>query len=170
MTIFDQWKEKYILGNDPTRSVVMSVLIMIFGALVAASNDLAFDLHAYFFILCNDAFTASYGVYTKKSLNHKDLGKYGLLFYNSLLRYVKESMKSRKLMPIMSVVPWCWNIIFSLPLILVVSYFTGDIQKAIEYEGWGNPMFFVQFRFGYKNATLSLTHQKFFSITRYHPK
>ena len=83
----DHWKEKYILGNDPTRSVVMSVLIMIFGALVAASNDLAFDLHAYFFILCNDAFTASYGVYTKKSLNHKDLGKYGLLFYNSLLRY-----------------------------------------------------------------------------------
>lgn len=83
----DHRKEKYILGNDPTRSVVMSVLIMIFGALVAASNDLAFDLHAYFFILCNDAFTASYGVYTKKSLNHKDLGKYGLLFYNSLLRY-----------------------------------------------------------------------------------
>lgn len=110
--------EKYILGNEATRSVTMSVLIMIFGALVAASNDLAFDLHAYFFILCNDAFTASYGVYTKKSLNHKDLGKYGLLFYNSLL---------------------------SLPLILVVSYFTGDIQKAIEYEGWGNPMFFVQF-------------------------
>merc|ERR1712113_290538 len=51
--------EKYILSNDPTRSVVMSVFIMIFGALVAASNDLAFDLHAYFFILCNDAFTAS---------------------------------------------------------------------------------------------------------------
>ena len=85
-TLFDQLQEKYILGNEPTRSVVMSVLIMIFGALVAASNDLAFDLHAYFFILCNDAFTASYGVYTKKSLNHKDLGKYGLLFYNSLLR------------------------------------------------------------------------------------
>ena len=39
---------------------------------------------------------------------------------------------------------------FSLPLILVVSYFTGDIQKAIEYEGWGNPMFFVQFRIGYR--------------------
>ena len=147
MANFDHIKEKYILGNNPTRSVVMSVLIMIFGALVAASNDLAFDLHAYFFILCNDAFTASYGVYTKKSLNHKDLGKYGLLFYNSLLRYVDR---------------WYLELdcifLFSLPLILVVSYFTGDIQKAIEYEGWGNPMFFVQFRIGYKIKNQNGSH------------
>ena len=112
----DHRKEKYILGNDPTRSVVMSVLIMIFGALVAASNDLAFDLHAYFFILCNDAFTASYGVYTKKSLNHKDLGKYGLLFYNSLLRYDYFDILLRHFVltfssfdvNMHSVYPWSW--------------------------------------------------------------
>ena len=78
--------EKYILDSKPTRPIVMSVLIMIFGALVAASNDLAFDLIAYIFILGNDLFTAMYGVYTKKNLNNKELGKYGLLFYNSLFR------------------------------------------------------------------------------------
>ena len=53
------------------------------------------------------------------------------------------------------------NIFFSLPLILVVSYFTGDIQKAIEYEGWGNPMFFVQFRFGYKKKSSNPSLQTF---------
>ena len=78
--------EKYILDSKPTRPIVISVLIMIFGALVAASNDLAFDLIAYIFILGNDLFTAMYGVYTKKNLNNKELGKYGLLFYNSLFR------------------------------------------------------------------------------------
>jgi len=110
--------EKYILDSKPTRPIVMSVLIMIFGALVAASNDLAFDLIAYIFILGNDLFTAMYGVYTKKNLNNKELGKYGLLFYNSL---------------------------FSVPLMAVVCIFTGDVDKALAFEGWSNPMFIIQF-------------------------
>lgn len=34
-------------------------------------NDLAFDVTGYAFVLCNDIFTASYGVYMKKKINAK---------------------------------------------------------------------------------------------------
>ena len=50
--------------------------MMIFGALVAAFNDLAFNLPGYTYILLNDVFTAGNGVVTKKKLDAKDLGMF----------------------------------------------------------------------------------------------
>lgn len=77
---------------------------MIFGALVASSQDLAFSLPGYTYVMLNNFLTASNGVYLKKKLDAKDLGKNGLLFYNSL---------------------------FMLPLAFVVAWCTGDLQVVI---------------------------------------
>ena len=53
----------------------LSVYLMIFGAAVAASNDLAFDLMGYVYIMLNNVATAANGVCMKKKLDDaKSLG------------------------------------------------------------------------------------------------
>uniref|UniRef100_A0AAQ5XHX4 Sugar phosphate transporter domain-containing protein n=1 Tax=Amphiprion ocellaris TaxID=80972 RepID=A0AAQ5XHX4_AMPOC len=60
--------EVHILRKTFSKGLICSVGAIVFGAMVAASSDLAFDVEAYTFILLNDAFTAASGVYTKKKL------------------------------------------------------------------------------------------------------
>lgn len=110
--------EFYILGIRPTFSVQFSVYTMIIGAIIAASNDLAFNLHGYIFVIINNFFTATNGVYMKKKLDSKELGKYGLMYYNSLFMV--------------------------LPAI-TISYFTNDIVLAYNYPDWTNYYFLIQF-------------------------
>ncbi len=120
----------YLLRLTASCSVQFSVYMMIFGALVAASEgilhlfyfksctitnwlnwfhsylDLAFNLQGYTYISLNNILTASNGVFLKKKLDAKDLGKNGLLFYNSL---------------------------FMIPLALVIAGVSGDLHK-VEYQ------------------------------------
>ncbi|XP_071550066.1 nucleotide sugar transporter SLC35D2-like isoform X1 [Panulirus ornatus] len=91
---------------------------MILGSIIAALNDLSFDAVGYFFVLTNDLFTAGNGVYVKKKLESKELGKYGLLFYNSL---------------------------FMFPFATIFTWFNGDLDKALAYNRWTDIMFVIQF-------------------------
>lgn len=110
--------EYYILGVKARTSVQLSVYTMILGALLAASNDLAFNLEGYVFILLNDFFTAANGVYMKKKLDSKELGKYGLMYYNSLFMVVPT---------------------------IILSWWTGDIDKAYQFPHWTDALFLIQF-------------------------
>lgn len=110
--------EIYILKKIPSRVIVFSVMMMIGGALVAALNDLAFDMTGYVMIFLNDLFTAANNVYMKKKLDAKDLGKYGITFYNSL---------------------------FMVAPVFLISMSMGDIEAASHYAGWTDISFVIQF-------------------------
>lgn len=110
--------ELYVLGIKPSFTVQFSVYMMILGAIVAAANDLAFTLRGYLFITLNNLFTATNGVYLKKKLDSKELGKYGLMYYNSLFMIVPS---------------------------VLFSYYTGDADLAFNYKYWNDIMFLGQF-------------------------
>ncbi|EFN64358.1 UDP-sugar transporter UST74c [Camponotus floridanus] len=110
--------EYYILGIKARMSIQLSVYTMILGAVVAALNDLAFNLEGYIFILLNDFFTAANGVYMKKKLDSKELGKYGLMYYNSL---------------------------FMLGPTVLLAWWMGDIALVLEFPDWSNLLFILQF-------------------------
>jgi len=110
--------EIYILLKKPSRMIVFSVLLMIGGAMVAALNDLAFDMYGYIMILLNDLCTAANNVYMKKKLNAKELGKYGITFYNSLFMIIPT---------------------------FLIALNSGQVEAAVEFEGWKNLSFVFQF-------------------------
>ena len=83
--------EHLFLGVQVKTEVKLSVYLMIFGAAVAASNDLAFDLAGYFYIMMNNVSTAANGVYMKKKLDAKSLG-WLPSFWHGFITTLRESL------------------------------------------------------------------------------
>ncbi|XP_061233545.1 nucleotide sugar transporter SLC35D2 isoform X1 [Neopsephotus bourkii] len=110
--------EIIILGKRYPLSIVVSVFAIILGAFIAAGSDLSFNLEGYTFVLLNDIFTAANGVYTKQKIDPKELGKYGVLFYNA-----------------------CFMVIPTV----IISFSTGDFQQATHFQHWTNLLFVFQF-------------------------
>jgi solute carrier family 35 protein len=110
--------EEYLLRYRSSMRVRFSVVLMIGGALIAALSDLAFNLHAYIVVFLNDLCTAGNGVYMKQKLEAKDLGKYGVMYYNALFMILPSAF---------------------------VAWMMGDLDRALEYPHWNNWSFVIQF-------------------------
>ncbi|KAM4710209.1 nucleotide sugar transporter SLC35D2 [Discoglossus pictus] len=110
--------EMIVIGKRYPLSILLSVATIIVGAFIAASFDLSFNLEGYVIVLLNDLFTASYGVYAKEKMDPKELGKYGVLFYNA---------------------------VFMIFPTFIFSVWTGDLQQVVSFKEWTNIAFILQF-------------------------
>ena len=79
--------EFLVLGKKPQGMVVGAVGVMILGSLIGGWGDLHYDPLGYFYVLLNNAITALYLVWMKRTCNETKLqhDQWGVMYYNSLL-------------------------------------------------------------------------------------
>lgn len=110
--------ELHILGVRPSIPVQISVYGMIGGALLATTDDLSFNMQGYIYVMITNTLTAANGVYVKKKLDTTEIGRYGLMYYNSLFMF--------------------WPA-------LLLALLNGDVRRSTVFEGWHDVYFVVQF-------------------------
>jgi len=110
--------ERLILAKKHENKIVHCVLVMVTGSLIAASNDLAFSLAGYIYVMINNLSTASQAVFVRKKLDSNDLGKFGLLYYNALTCF---------------------------PMILIIIRSRDDFRKVQDFQDLYLPAFQLKF-------------------------
>jgi len=139
MTMFG---EVFVLNKIPSISVVISVLMMVGGALVAAYYDLAFDLQGYVLVLLNDLFTALSGVYMKKATISSKCSKMGVLFYNSLFSavalFIVFAVEHMRYIYSMDIPGTIDN---NKKTISTAVPYDSTINQVGSFEGWNDPHF-----------------------------
>lgn len=110
--------EQIFLKVHPSLVIQSSVYSMIFGAMIAAWDDLTFTVQGYTFVSITNVLSAANGVCIKWKLGTIDLGCYGIMYYNSLI----------VLMPT-----------------IIGALIAGDFASAYDFPDWKNYLFVSQF-------------------------
>lgn len=124
---------EYVLLNYTfSKETLLSLFIIMFGSVLAAADDLSFNLYGYAVVFMNNIFTSTSGVVSKIKLDKGvkggsgdkaglgGLGTFGLMFYNAL---------------------------FSAPLLFmaILLFDYESIDAVWEYEHLNNPVFIALF-------------------------
>lgn len=80
--------EFYVLNVKQSLPVVCTIMAMIAGSFIAAAADLTFNAMGYVLVLTSNFFTAANGVYTKKTIDSREINKHEILFYNALFTLI----------------------------------------------------------------------------------
>ena len=107
--------EKVMLNSQPSKTVQISVGLMLAGALVAALGDLSFNMVGYIVIFFNDLFTALNGVIMKRTAEEYRKSKMTVLFLNSLLSAIGVS--------------------------IIILFVPGEVKRVQNFELWSNSGF-----------------------------
>ncbi|GBG29937.1 GDP-mannose transporter [Hondaea fermentalgiana] len=75
----------FFYGREVSRPIVGSLLIMLFGAIMAGRSDLEFDPWGYFWAGANCCITAAYVLYMPRAMSDSKLNAFGRVYYNNLL-------------------------------------------------------------------------------------
>ena len=81
MTLLGQW---FILHQKPARPVILSVLVMILGAVIASADDIGFDALGYAYVMMNNVLTTGAQIETKRAMDNK-WTKTSILFWSAVL-------------------------------------------------------------------------------------
>ena len=121
--VFTMSLEYLLFGTIATRNVKSTVALMMLGAFIATSNDLAFNAYGYTLLMLNNVFTSGGGVMLKQKLNDvkkSGLDTFGLMFYNTLCS---------------------WPLLFGFVLI----FRTEEWKATLGYEHWRDMGFLAMF-------------------------
>jgi len=105
----------FYFGQEMGTGVIVSLILMVFGSVVAALNDLEFRLDGYIWMILNVLISAGYVLYMKIAMKGTKLSEFGSVFYNNFL---------------------------SLPLVAVLVLLDG-FEGVIEYPLWVDRGFIV---------------------------
>jgi len=133
--------EFFLLKREVSAPIVISVVLMVGGALIAAIYDLTFDLVGYVLVLLNDLFTAMNGIYMKKATLSGQCNKMGILYYNSLFSFIAVML----IFAIQYVQEMKTGVLRGSSADAKIPHSSFLFQEIFDFEGWSQIDFVAMF-------------------------